>query len=308
VYPKPDEIVPEQEYYIQHYLADFERALQSSRYRDPDLGYARFIDPTSFADALIINELTKDIDGYRFSTFMYKDKDGPLTMGPIWDYNLGFGNVDYGGEGAMDTDGWMYNTGGARMWWWTRMRRDPAFENVLGQRWQELRHGPLHWESINAALDSMIELTSEARMRNFQRWPILGVYVWPNYFVGDTYDEEIDFLKNWIYDRLLWMDDNMPEPVGVTLKQDKGFTSEMTVYPNPFNLSTTLTITLAKSANVHVAVYDIRGVLVTRILNGFCQAGQHQLLWNASQVSSGVYFFKLTAGNFVQMRKMMLVK
>lgn len=308
VYPKPDEIVPEQEDYIQHYLADFERALLGKDYQDPNLGYARFIDMLSFVDAFIINELTKDIDGYRFSTFMYKDKNGPLTMGPIWDYNLGYGNVDYGGEGAMNTDGWIYNTGGARMWWWTRMMRDPAFKNALGERWQELRNGPLHWDTINAVLDSMIDLTTEARVRNFQRWPILGVYVWPNYFVGETYEEEIDFLKNWIYNRLVWMDDNMPEPVDVTVNQDERLTSKITVYPNPFNQSTTLIVALDKAAKISIAVYDIKGRMIKSIDNGYRQAGEHRYTWNSGDLPSGLYLARISTSNRSKVVKLLLVK
>ena len=51
---------------------------------------------------------------------------------------------------------------------------------------------------------------NDAQVRNFQKWDILGNYVWPNYYVGSTYVDELDFFKNWIGDRLLWIDNNLP--------------------------------------------------------------------------------------------------
>ena len=54
-----------------------------------------------------------------------------------------------------------------------------------------------------------MEYLDDAQSRNFQKWNILGSYVWPNYYVGNTYQDEIIFLKNWIGDRLLWIDSNL---------------------------------------------------------------------------------------------------
>ena len=94
-YPKSEDIVPEQEIYIREYITDFEQALNSPDFRDPNLGYKPYINVESFVDFLLLNEVTRNVDAYRLSTYMYKDKNGPLTMGPIWDFNLAFGNADY---------------------------------------------------------------------------------------------------------------------------------------------------------------------------------------------------------------------
>ena len=308
VYPAPDIIVPEQESYIQNFLADFEQSLLSWNFANPERGYSHYIDVNSFIDALIINELSKDIDGYRFSTFMYKDRNRPLTMGPIWDYNLGYGNVDYGGEGAMNTDGWIYNTGGKRIWWWDRMMRDPLFRTNLGTRWRDLRRGPLQTETIYATIDSLLDITEEARIRNFQRWPILGVYVWPNYFVGETYEEEIEFLKNWISDRLLWMDDNMPASTGIQVDLQGFRVPMMTIYPNPFNQSTILALNLNKAAEVSMIIYDINGKQVAILFKGYHQAGVHRFVWNSENVTSGIYFCEIVVGQLRQTRKMTIVR
>ena len=81
-------------------------------------------------------EISKNIDAYRISTFMHKDKNQKLKMGPIWDFNLGFGNVNY--CDAEITSGWSYKFNdvcGGDNWkvpfWWNRLFEDPAFVSKL---------------------------------------------------------------------------------------------------------------------------------------------------------------------------------
>src|SRR4030042_102264 len=115
-YPDPVEIVPEQQAYIQGYIFQFESLMNSTLYRDPFIGYYDFVNVPSFIDFFLVSELGKNVDSYRLSTFMYKDRDsegGRLTMGPLWDFNLAFGNADY--YNGWDTSGWQVNvsiTGG----------------------------------------------------------------------------------------------------------------------------------------------------------------------------------------------------
>ncbi|MBN1481001.1 CotH kinase family protein [candidate division KSB1 bacterium] len=307
VYPDRDIIVPEQENYIQLYMAEFETALAGPSFRDPEKGYAPFVDLLSFVDTFIINEFTKDIDGYRFSTFMYKDKNGPLTMGPVWDYNLGFANVDYGNEGAMDIDGWIYDKGGARMWWWQRLMRDTAFKNRLGLRWHELRRDPMNTQNLFATIDSLVAYIDEAQDRNFQRWPTLGLYVWPNWFVGDTFAEEIEFLKTWIADRLDWMDDNMPsdETQVELMERLNDFAA---LYPNPFNQSTVISCNLDKPSHLNITIYDLNGRVITTLIDELAHAGHHAVVWDASSHAAGAYFIKITAGDDVQIKKCLMLK
>ena len=93
---------------------------------DPDTGYQSLIDIDSFIDFFIINEITKNIDGYRLSTYINVDIDQKIKMGPIWDFNLAFGNADYC-DGA-NTQGWLYNFNSicpGDIWqvpfWWGRL-------------------------------------------------------------------------------------------------------------------------------------------------------------------------------------------
>lgn len=80
-------------------------------------------------------------------------------------------------------------------------------------------------------------------------------------------------------------------------------------YPNPFNPSTTIRFTLANSAPVNLSVYDVTGRKVVQLLDGEMRSGgAHQVLFNASELASGLYFYRIEAGSFIQMKKMMLIK
>ena len=79
-------------------------------------------------------------------------------------------------------------------------------------------------------------------------------------------------------------------------------------YPNPFNPSTKINFGLKKAGNVEITVYNILGNKVATLLNGFKSAGNHSVSFNASSLSSGVYFYKIVTNEFVQARKMILEK
>ncbi len=215
-YPKEEEITIEQRLYITNFMAEFEDALAGPNYKDEELGYRKYIDVESFIDYFILNEFSHNPDAYRLSTFMYKDKNGKLTLGPIWDYNLAFGNSDFclGGE----PNNWVFNYNDYcpdDAWlvhfWWKRLLSDPYFTDLLKLRYQELRTGILQIASINQRIDSHVDELeiSGAIYRNFREHSILGEYVWPNRFVGNTYQSEIDYLKDWIGQRINWMDTNI---------------------------------------------------------------------------------------------------
>ncbi len=79
-------------------------------------------------------------------------------------------------------------------------------------------------------------------------------------------------------------------------------------YPNPFNPSTQIQFGLPKSGNVKLIVYDILGREVKTLVNEYRTAGTYQIAFDASSLASGVYFYKIEANDFVQTKKMLLVK
>lgn len=213
-YPDPDSIVAPQKAYIQAYVDSFERALNSSNFMDSSLGYAKFIGNTSFIDYFFSNEISKNVDGYRISTYLYKDKEKTLKTGPVWDFDIAFGNANY--CGGDDTTGWAYQfscTGDGYQppFWWQRMMQDSNYTNQLKCRWQNLRATVLDKQHIYSIIDSIANILNESKDWNFTVWPILGTYVWPNPSpYPTTYAGEIQNLKNWVNTRLTWMDNNIP--------------------------------------------------------------------------------------------------
>jgi len=79
-------------------------------------------------------------------------------------------------------------------------------------------------------------------------------------------------------------------------------------YPNPFNPTTTISYRIPERSNVSVKVYNITGKELAELVNGVKEAGAHNINFNASKLSSGVYFYKVTAGKFSSVRKMILIK
>jgi hypothetical protein len=242
-YPKNDNIVPQQKAYIQQYITDFETALKTRPLNDDLAGYKAYINMESFVDYAIINEITRNIDAYRLSTFLYKDKaskGGKLFIGPIWDYNLAFGNADYCKGWQKEGWAWDFNyVCNGDFWlipfWWQRFMQDPEFTTHLRDRWFSLRNDVFSTEKIHLYIDSLSTVLFEPQYRNFQRWPVLGQYVWPNYFVGNSHLEEINYLKTWIAHRMTWIDSNIDNLV-TSLDEGNSITG-IKMYPNPFNQS-----------------------------------------------------------------------
>ena len=242
-YFDPDgwELIDVQKNYIRSFIHDFESALSSDQFTDRDSGYKKFVDVGSFVDHLILTEMTKNVDGYFYSTYMYKDRDekgGKLTMGPAWDFNISLGNVDYAPH-VLDTAGWLYEDE-YRVYWFRRMIQDEDFVNKLNCRYHELRGGRLSDEVLFGYIDSLQNAISLSAEKNFRKWNILGMYVWPNAFVGETYAQEMNYLRGWLKGRLKWMDENISQTCVVSVKRD--YLPDFKVYPNP--VSDRLTISL----------------------------------------------------------------
>jgi hypothetical protein len=203
--PKGTDITQAQKNWLKNYVDEFESVLNGSNFRDPVNGYAKYIDADSFVDHHIIVELTKNIDGFRLSTYMFKDRGGKLNMGPVWDYNLSLGNADY--LQGWISSGWYNNLLDSGAYpWWRRLFQDPEFRLRYADAWFGLRKSLLATDRLLKDIDDTAALLNEAQARNFDRWNILGRYVWPNWFIAQTYPEEINWMKGWLEERLAWMD------------------------------------------------------------------------------------------------------
>jgi len=265
--PDGSEIKPVQHTYIKNYITNFENALYSTSYTDRINGYYSYVDINSFVDYYIITELSRNLDGYRISTFMYKDKDskgGKLTMGPFWDYDISFGNANFFSAG--NTSGWVVDGMGnadsyAMPFWWQKLRLDPIFNSLLKRRWNVLKTDFINTTCLNNLIDSCANDLRIAQKRNFQTWNILNTYVWPNNYVGGTYENELTYLKNWLRDRITWMDGQIQPIVDViqAVPELKTISVEVQAYPNPFIEDVNFKCWLPLGAEVEIVIFDILG-------------------------------------------------
>jgi hypothetical protein len=212
-YPEDDKIQPQQAAYIENYVDSFESALYGPNYADTAIGYRRYADERSFIDYMFINEISKNVDGYRLSSYYYKNKQskgGKLMAGPVWDYDIAWDNADYCAA-YIDT-GWDYLhdyvcPGDATPAHWERMRQDSLFNAHVYCRWSSLRQGILSDSALFAYIDANTDYINESQIRNFLRWPELGLYTWPEPQPNPpTYAAEILRLKEWITARTAWLD------------------------------------------------------------------------------------------------------
>jgi len=184
VYPDKDDIVPEQLNYIQSYLNEFEQTLLELTADESTRNFSEFIDLNSFLDFFIMNELSKNVDGFMLSSYLHKDKDsngGKIVMGPLWDYNIAWGNVNY--REGFKLEGFQSDIN-IMPWWWEKLLENKEFMDAVANRWCELRNSCLSSENISSIIDSLSNVVDEAQQRNYNKWEFIGQYVWPNYFTG----------------------------------------------------------------------------------------------------------------------------
>jgi len=322
--PKPDEIVQQQKTYIQNLIFNFESMMKySSNIADSVTGYPKYIDTDSFVDFVIINELVKNVDAYRLSTYLYKDRDSrnpKLFAGPVWDFNLAFGNANY--HAGWLTDGWeleylteyqnMSNEYFLTPFWWRKLFDDTKFRNKIYARWQNVKNSSFKVQSIYNYIDSLVQLLDESKTRNFEKWPVLGIYIWPNpYFVGQTYQSEINYLKNWISQRINWLDQNMvgqPSDLNDSKEQIPSDFSFEQSYPNPFNPTTTISFSIPAETFVIIKIYDNLGNEISTLINDVKKPGKYHTIFDAAGLSSGIYYCKMMADNFIGTQKLILLK
>jgi len=206
----PLPVMPEQQAYITQYLQTFHDNLHTTGFSDPTAGYAAYIDPGSFVDQLIIHELTRNMDAYVRSQYFYKDRDGKMFAGPLWDYDL---TMDVGGFfDNRNTQGWQYEQNAVRNGvnndWFQRLMTDPAFVARVVTRWKALRQGLLADAQIDARINKLTAGLANAATRNFQKWPILTTAMVSLFKTStqSTWQAQVDNMRTWAKTRAAWLD------------------------------------------------------------------------------------------------------
>ncbi|MGZ4033596.1 MAG: CotH kinase family protein [Bacteroidia bacterium] len=313
IYPKDSDISVPQAAYIKSSLDSFGLALHSSYFADPYTGYRKYIDVGSFIDYFIINELSKNVDAYRLSTFLSKDritKGGKIHIGPVWDYDIAWHNCNYGN--TTDPTGWQYQLADSvhpTPEWWGRFMLDSNFVNQLYCRWNYLRQNILSYSSINAYVDSSASVLAESEQRNFIQWPIIGAYIYPDpqSQVNASYAGEITDLKNWINNRIGWMDYAITGHCSsITGIHENDPENNIVFYPNPMGSSATFSLQLAERADVSIIVTDALGKEVSRFLEDNAPPGETKIPFDRNNISPGIYFYQAQIHDHIKMGKIIV--
>jgi len=182
---------------IKDYINNFEAALFGVNFKDAQVGYQAYIDVPSFIDWYLIQEIAKSVDAQWYSSIYFNYVPGDkIKMGPLWDFDLSFGNVDYA-DSRYSEGFWVKEN-----LWYKRLFEDPVFENKVKERFLYF------YNNSNVILDKIDEYgehLERSQAQNYQKWPTLGTYVWPNPVYFDTHIEEVVHLKEWIAKRMEWL-------------------------------------------------------------------------------------------------------
>ncbi len=301
-YPKPENISPEQKNYIQSFINNFETALYSVDYADSEIGYNKYIDVNTFIDYLIVNELARNGDGFKKSSYFNKDINTPtlsakLKAGPVWDFDWAWKNIDECNIFAStDGSGWAHKVNDCNPdvnspGWYVRLLQDTNFQNKLRCRWNDLRTNIISNASLMTYIDDSATNLGESQVRHFQKWEHLGQNTGTPEIDPDptTFEGQIQKFKNWLNLRLTWLDANIPG--NATSCNLSNFNNEINnnilLYPNP--VKTTLNINNNGQLIQNIQIFDVSGKLIISDYNV-------QNI-DVSNIENGIYFCKINGSN-----------
>ncbi|MFA6871800.1 MAG: CotH kinase family protein [Bacteroidaceae bacterium] len=290
--PDDDDIKYEQSSYIKNYFNQLEAAVFSYQYTNPSTGYRSLLDIDSFLKHFIIGELTGNTDTY-WSVYMYKDRESDkFFTGPAWDFDLAFEN-DNRTFPINNLSDYICLTKGSAV---NNMRNfvkrilsDDNAQNDLERIWTRARYhdGVTADELLEVVEDYSAKITNSAHL-NFLRWPILNQYVHQNPRIAGSYAGEVDFVKEYIRQRIDWLDNK----IGLNADGIEQMDSKGSVYAaygeiHFENFST--------PSDIHI--YDMLGRLVaTRLVNSIDQIKMH----------SGLYVVKMQTGSITYTQKVLV--
>ncbi len=183
--------------YAQDFCNQADSVLYSRHFADPEEGWRKYMDMDSFVDWYLINEITKNNDANMFSScYMHLKHGGKLKMGPLWDFDIAYGNVDYN-DNSYPMGFWVKEAE-----WFFRMFQDPAFVARVKERFNYFYSRK---DDIMREIDENAIYLKYAARENENRWHTFYTYTWPNYTIWGNYNNEIQAMKEWLNARFEWL-------------------------------------------------------------------------------------------------------
>jgi CotH kinase protein len=206
--PKARDISYGRASWIRRYVGRCEKRLYGDRFRERRRGYRRCLDVDAAVDYLLLNELFRNADTFRNSTYMYKSAGEKLVLGPLWDFDHAIGN-----DGTPEdnfTSGWEYGASS----WAGRLYAHRGFRKRMARRWKALRRQGLKRHLVRTVNRGAGRLTGGPVDRNFSRWPIFetGAARPRDPRTGEfpaSYAEAVDYLEWWLVRRFRWISRNI---------------------------------------------------------------------------------------------------
>jgi hypothetical protein len=199
-YPDDDEINDAQKNYIHYHFNMFEDSLFSANFSDPLNGYQKYFDLGSYVNWYLANEIIGNPDIF-WSTYMYKDfNNDKLYTGPVWDLDIAANNDERIGDAVNKL---MLDAAHEPKLWINRLMEDKNFRNAVRDRWNEIKTSI---SSIPSFVDEFAMRLTYSQKKNFQKWNILNEKVYLNLQVAGSYEGEVNYLKNYLTNRIEWLD------------------------------------------------------------------------------------------------------
>ncbi len=188
---------------IENFVNAFEEVLFGDNFKDSEEGYRSYIDLDSFIDWYLINEIGKSVDAYGYASVFFSYVPGEkIKMGPIWDFDLSYGNADYSAP-AFYVEGNHIN----QHPWFERLLEDNFFRQKVIERYT---HYYDKRDEFLALIDKFSDQINRSQVLNYELYQNLGEEMWNNgSAVFQTHAEEVEYLKNWLFEHINWMNGNL---------------------------------------------------------------------------------------------------
>lgn len=203
VVKEPDVVAGDANFeYVRNYMLTAEQVLFSANFADPNVGWQKYMDMDSFVDWYLIHEMSKNVDCmFNFSTYLNLPRGGKLRMGPIWDFDIAYGNIKQSDSGYLK---WVFPSGNllSVTKWYSRLMKDPAFVAKLKERFNYFYS---HKNEFLTYLNESAQYLRYSVEENEAKWGTLYHYTFKNYNIWGSYFNEVQDLKEWLNARLDWM-------------------------------------------------------------------------------------------------------
>lgn len=197
--PDEDEITTQQKNYIRNHYSKMEKSWRT------------YLDTDTYLRHFLVGEMSGNTDTY-WSVYMYKQRgDDKIYTGPVWDFDLAFEN-DNRTYPINNHSQWVFQYGSYEGYMRTltnNIINDSNAKAKLISIWDKARHNGLDEESLLAYVDDLSQQLNRSQELNFTRWPIMNEYIHQNPVIWGSYQAEVNNVKNYIKDRIAWIDNKL---------------------------------------------------------------------------------------------------